>query len=269
MLSWQGWSWFSGRGDCMRTTCCACWGTLIWLCSNADLLQLSIYPVIALCREETRACNNSLQLTLERQVPVFPHSLSKRPYLAYPDLSSILLCNAWGIMLCDERHIQPIREDGEEFALESSNCGDWCAPSSTAVSLPHRYRGPEDTQDAQLHLAVAKETEYYVLHTRHGIPGLQQGKVRQLWVSHFSHQALLSCLSPPLLAQVQSCEAFFIPVYLLCPWEIHKIRGLPPGPVGESSFPWMFLLLKYHRTTETWRETDLQPFTMEAGPTHK
>lgn len=83
-------------------------------------------------------------------------------------------------MLCDDRHFQHIREDGEGFILESSSCGDWCAPSSSAVSLPPRHHGPEDTQDVQLHLAVAKETEYYVIHTRHGIPGLQKGKVRQL-----------------------------------------------------------------------------------------
>lgn len=54
-------------------------------------------------------------------------------------------------------------------------------------------------------------------------------KSEAIWVSHFNHQPLLSCLPPPLLAKVQICQASFIPKYFLYSWRIAKICGLLPA----------------------------------------
>lgn len=102
----------------------------------------------------------------------------------------------------------------------------YCTAAPTQAPWTRRHPGcPAPSGQRRLW----QRREYYVLHTRYRIPGLQQGKLRQLWVSHFNHQALLSCLPPPLLAQVWSCQASFIPGYLLYPWGILKICGLPPA----------------------------------------
>lgn len=102
----------------------------------------------------------------------------------------------------------------------------YCSSSPTQAPQTRRHPGcpaPSGTRG----LWWRSETEYYVLHTIHGIPGCS--KVRQLWVSHFNYRALFFCLPPPLLAQVRSCQASFIPGYLLYPWGILKICGLPPA----------------------------------------
>lgn len=104
----------------------------------------------------------------------------------------------------------------------------YCTAAPTQAPWTRRHPGCP-APSGQRRLWQRREPEYYVLHTRYRIPGLQQGKLRQLWVSHFNHQALLSCLPPPLLAQVWSCQASFIPGYLLYPWGILKICGLPPA----------------------------------------
>lgn len=182
----------------------------------ANLLQLRIYPIIPLCREETRACNNSLQLTLERWIP-FPLSSVKRPYLAYADLSSILLCNAWAATLCDERPIQHAREDGEGPASGSSRCGAWCTPYSSAVLQCLSHPGTVDQKTPKMSSSLwprgcgkgkSQSIMSYTQDIRH--LACSRGKWGNYELPHFNHQALLFILPPSTTA----CTSLKLPGFL-------------------------------------------------------
>lgn len=110
-----------------------------------------------------------------------------------------------------------------------------CTPCSSAALhclSPPQHHGSEATQDVQFHLTRRgmwwRRSQCHALCMVHEILGLQQGKVRQLWISYWL-QDFGDLFSPPPLIQIWSCQASFIPGYLLYPWGILKICGLPPA----------------------------------------
>lgn len=139
--------------------------------------------------------------------PSFP------PYVPCPDLSSILLCNARAILLCDDRHIQHIREDGEGLAVGHSSCGAWCTSCGSVVLPCLSHPGTMDQKTLRTfssvwhRRALGKEIAR-VLCPTHKVWGTWPAarKSEAIWVSHFNHQPLLSCLPLPLLAKVQICQ---------------------------------------------------------------
>lgn len=98
------------RRLCMKTTRCTWCRMLIWLCGNADSLQLRICPIIPLHREETIACKNSLQLTLKRQIAFFPPFSKSSIFLA--QISRASSCVMLDGSCCMIRHISSVSGGG-------------------------------------------------------------------------------------------------------------------------------------------------------------
>lgn len=129
------------------------------------------------------------------------------------------------------------REDGEGAVVGNSSCEGCC--TSCGVLLLLQCLSHPGTMDQKTlgtfssiwpRRALGKEIARILCPT-HNVwdtwPSARKSEA--IWVSHFNHQLLLSCLPPPLLAKVQICQASFIPKYFLYFWRIAKICGLLPA----------------------------------------
>lgn len=137
--------------------------------------------------------------------------------------------------------------------------GRVCGNGVALHDLSHlRHCRPEATWDVQLFLAQRRlcqrrEPECLVLCKVHGIPILQQGKVRRSKISNANCSASVSCLTPTLLHSTSKSETVRLPLSLdifSIIEEYLKYVGFPQL-CGQVLFPMdESLLLKYHRMAQ-------------------
>lgn len=128
-----------------------------------------------------------------------------------------------------------------------------------AVPLPPKHHGPEDTQDVHLAQGGCGEGDRIMSYMwNRGCLACSKWN----WGSYEFHIliTIFYCLASPHYCLHKPTYAR-LPLTL----DIFYILEEYLKYVGESSFPWMSLLLKYHRTVQTWKKADLQSFTVEGS----